>query len=883
MNYDDSTLGTDSVEEGGTASYSGATPKKPGDAQYSYTFTGWDKKLTNVTSSFSTKAQYSSATNSYTVTWENYDGTVLETDSNVAYGTVPTFDGGDPAKPGTAQHSYSFAGWSPAVVAVTGDATYTAQFSESANSYKLTVSSGDEAKGLVSGGGEYAYGSSVTVVASPLAGFAFTGWLDGAGKSVSSSSSYSFAMPANAISLTAIFAASKEADSLTFSSEKNKIGTEAFSPSETHSGNGQAVTKSGATARFSYSGLYNPTAVWQIFKAGGYVTNTDPLFGMSSLAVTKKSSDASVGVYWSSTKVFSSSRYKAYDSTTALEISCDFDGYQPNYIKIIALGSSNSSIESASIEFGNANQYPSLSLVASSQKAGSVSGAGVYKIETSVTITATPNDGYLFLGWYSGDVLISADSEYTFPMPSGDTEYKGVFNAKSYALSLASEDETKGSVSGSGTYQYGSTVAISATPTSGYTFAGWYSGTSLISLDSPYSFTMPKSEVSYVGHFAKLYHVDASSTDTTKGTVSGSGDYGEGLSVTLTASSIGFYQSVTWYDPSFNKVGTGLTYTFTMPSSDASYTADFSIGVGAINEFGSYPQTKLDATSDAALISTLNTAAGALPTSGSNQSWTDYGYYASGSVSSYMWYQDVTSGSDKYRGVYFASYRPYYCWNSSSADSSFQNDNGYSASTAYWFKYEPLKWRVLAVDGSKFFLMCDSLIDSQQYYHTSNGGTHWYNGSSVYENNYAASDIRSWLNASFYGLAFSEAEQAKILATTVDNSAATTYSSSNQFACEDTSDKVFLLSYKDATNSAYGLGSNDKRQLRNTDYAKCQGAYNYSTTGQTFTGCGYWWLRSPYVSSSRSARFVYCDGYAGGSDGVISCSRGVSPALWVSF
>ena len=106
---------------------------------------------------------------SCTVTWKNYDGTVLETDENVEYGAVPAYDGDTPAKAATAQYSYTFSGWSPAVAAVTGDVTYTAQFSETVNTYSVSITGEhctiilkDSSGRVIANGSEVPYGTTVT-------------------------------------------------------------------------------------------------------------------------------------------------------------------------------------------------------------------------------------------------------------------------------------------------------------------------------------------------------------------------------------------------------------------------------------------------------------------------------------------------------------------------------------------------------------------------------------------------------------------------------------------------------------------------------------------------------------------------------------------------
>ena len=67
----------------------------------------------------------------YTVTWTNFDGTVLKTDTDVIEGSTPSFDGADPARENDDTYSYTFTGWTPNIEPVSKDITYTATYSSS--------------------------------------------------------------------------------------------------------------------------------------------------------------------------------------------------------------------------------------------------------------------------------------------------------------------------------------------------------------------------------------------------------------------------------------------------------------------------------------------------------------------------------------------------------------------------------------------------------------------------------------------------------------------------------------------------------------------------------------------------------------------------------
>lgn len=126
-NWNGTTLATNSVRQGLVPSYSG-TPTRPADDNYTYTFTGWSPSVTAATGNKTYTAQYKAVSKPiYTITWKNWNGNVLKTDS-VRAGTVPSYTGSTPTKPADSDNTYTFKGWSPSVVAANGHATYIAQF-----------------------------------------------------------------------------------------------------------------------------------------------------------------------------------------------------------------------------------------------------------------------------------------------------------------------------------------------------------------------------------------------------------------------------------------------------------------------------------------------------------------------------------------------------------------------------------------------------------------------------------------------------------------------------------------------------------------------------------------------------------------------------------
>jgi hypothetical protein len=183
----------------------------------------------------------------------------------------------------------------------------------------------------------------------------------------------------------------------------------------------------------------------------------------------------------------------------------------------------------------------------------------------------------------------------------------------------------------------------------------------------------------------------------------------------------------------------------------------------------------------------------------------------------------------------------------------FDDGTPISSETVYWFKCEPIKWDILKTEEDSYFLLSDRLLDVHRYNERYTGTKNGY-----YANNYKNSEIRAWLNGAFCNSAFS-LDSSFVMETDVDNSASTTFRSSNSYACESTGDKVFLPSYQDLKNADYGFSTDystedTARQCKTTDWARANSAacdYLYN---------GFYWARSPSPWDSDCASCVFHTG-----------------------
>ena len=174
-----------------------------------------------------------------------------------------------------------------------------------------------------------------------------------------------------------------------------------------------------------------------------------------------------------------------------------------------------------------------------------------------------------------------------------------------------------------------------------------------------------------------------------------------------------------------------------------------------------------------------------------------------------------------------------------------------------YFKYEPIKWRILQSENGEAFLLSDVILDKQAY-----------NENDEYIT-WKESSLRAWLNDKFMNRAFSDEEKEKINITEVVNKDNPVFGTKGG---KNTSDKIFLLSLAEVSRKKdgkkYGLLDDEMKACENSDFSK---------------KVSWWWLRSP-GDDRYCAAVVNSDGWVYGDGSRVNGSDdGVRPALHLNL
>lgn len=173
-----------------------------------------------------------------------------------------------------------------------------------------------------------------------------------------------------------------------------------------------------------------------------------------------------------------------------------------------------------------------------------------------------------------------------------------------------------------------------------------------------------------------------------------------------------------------------------------------------------------------------------------------------------------------------------------------------------------IKWRVLSVNGEDAFLLADQNLEVLPY------------NNELIDVTWETCTLRTWLNETFCNTAFTTEEQEAIKNTTVINDDNPEYGTEGG---ADTTDKVYLLSISEASNTAYGFCEEirtDSKTRVSTNTAYVAGIKGMNAAGEG----DYWWFRSPGYNSKNVVNASE-NGYGNFGGAVTRNSFAVRPVL----
>lgn len=172
-----------------------------------------------------------------------------------------------------------------------------------------------------------------------------------------------------------------------------------------------------------------------------------------------------------------------------------------------------------------------------------------------------------------------------------------------------------------------------------------------------------------------------------------------------------------------------------------------------------------------------------------------------------------------------------------------------------YFKYEPIKWRVIKCENGEALLLSDIVLDKQKY------------NKRLKKVTWEKSTLRKWLNKKFMNRAFSSSEQEAIRTTKVINEDNYYYKTDGG---NDTLDKIYLLSLSETDEEKeYGFTDSYGMTIKYSNYADL---CDYQ----------YWWLRTPGEKNiSAAAVDMSGEAYVGGGES--DMELGIRPVLHLNL
>ena len=149
--------------------------------------------------------------------------------------------------------------------------------------------------------------------------------------------------------------------------------------------------------------------------------------------------------------------------------------------------------------FVSGTQSYTISVSANPDNAGTVTGGGTYEEGTSCTVTATPNQRYLFVNWTENGVEVSTEQSYTFTV-TADRTLVANFGMPMIEITASVDPEEAASVSGTGTYNYGEEVTLILTRNEDWAFQNWTEDGIVVSNEMTYTFIATENR-DLVAHF----------------------------------------------------------------------------------------------------------------------------------------------------------------------------------------------------------------------------------------------------------------------------------------------------------------------------------------------------------------------------------------------